>query len=46
MLGVAPVVLGWSTLAMDPIQALIMQWVGFIAMWWADLRATSLGWGA
>lgn len=45
-LGAAPVVLAWSTLAMDPVQALIMQWVGFTVMWWADLKATSLGWSA
>ena len=35
---------GWSTLALDPMGALIAQWVGFTAMWWADLRATTAGW--
>ena len=44
LLGAAPVVYGWSTLALDPIGALIAQWIGFTSMWWADLRATGLGW--
>lgn len=44
MLGAAPVVFGWSTLALDPMSALIAQWVGFTAMWWADLRVTGAGW--
>lgn len=44
-LGVVPVVWGWSTLALGPIEALIAQWVGFTWLWWADLRATSAGWG-
>ena len=44
-LGAAPVVFGWSTLALDPISALLAQWVGFTALWWTDMRATSLGWG-
>ncbi|EJF66309.1 hypothetical protein DICSQDRAFT_98350 [Dichomitus squalens LYAD-421 SS1] len=43
-LGAAPVVYGWSTLALDPVGALIAQWIGFTAMWWADLRVTGLGW--
>ncbi|EPS94346.1 hypothetical protein FOMPIDRAFT_131244 [Fomitopsis schrenkii] len=43
-LGVVPVVWGWSTLALGPIEALIAQWVGFTWLWWADLRATSAGW--
>ncbi|KZT00779.1 uncharacterized protein LAESUDRAFT_665271 [Laetiporus sulphureus 93-53] len=44
LLGAAPVVLGWSTLAMEPMTALIMQWIGFTGMWWADWKATSAGW--
>ncbi|KAI1791699.1 hypothetical protein LXA43DRAFT_1082517 [Ganoderma leucocontextum] len=44
LLGAAPVVYGWSTLALDPMGALIAQWIGFTAMWWADLRATTAGW--
>ncbi|CCM04713.1 uncharacterized protein FIBRA_06900 [Fibroporia radiculosa] len=44
LLGAAPVVFGWSTLALQPIEALITQWVGFTMMWWADLRATGAGW--
>ena len=42
----APVVLAWSTLAFQPIEALIAQWVGFTALWMADLRATNAGWSA
>ena len=37
-------VYGWSTLALDPMGALIAQWIGFTTMWWADLRATTAGW--
>ncbi|KAH9832501.1 uncharacterized protein C8Q71DRAFT_776717 [Rhodofomes roseus] len=44
LLGAFPVVFGWSTLELQPIEALIAQWVGFTWMWWADLRATSAGW--
>lgn len=44
LLGAAPVVFGWSTLALQPVEALISQWVGFTALWWADLRATGAGW--
>lgn len=45
MLGAAPVIWGWSTLALDPTMALIVQWVGFTGLWWADLKATTAGWG-
>ncbi len=45
LLGAAPVVFGWSTLALDPTMALIAQWFGFTGLWWADLRATGAGWG-
>lgn len=44
MLGAAPVVFGWSTLALDPINALIAQWLGFTGLWWADMKATGQGW--
>ncbi|GBE81689.1 hypothetical protein SCP_0400600 [Sparassis crispa] len=44
LLGAAPVVFGWSTLALQPLEALIAQWVGFTGLWWADLRATNAGW--
>ncbi|KAH8099568.1 hypothetical protein BXZ70DRAFT_942344 [Cristinia sonorae] len=43
-LGAAPVVWGWSTLAFMPMEALILQWAGFTALWYADLRATNAGW--
>jgi len=43
-LGVAPVVFAWSTLALDPTMALIAQWGGFTALWYADMRVTSAGW--
>ncbi|KAI0672692.1 hypothetical protein C8Q78DRAFT_970296 [Trametes maxima] len=44
LLGAAPVVFAWSTLALDPVNALIAQWVGFTGLWWADLRVTGAGW--
>ncbi|PCH36513.1 hypothetical protein WOLCODRAFT_140496 [Wolfiporia cocos MD-104 SS10] len=43
-LGATPVVLGWSSLALQPVEALIAQFVAFTCMWWADLRATNAGW--
>ena len=45
-LGAAPVVFGWSTLALDPINALLAQWVGFTGLWYADMKATNKGWSA
>jgi len=44
LLGAAPVIFGWSTLAFDPMNALILQWAGFTGLWYADLRATGAGW--
>ena len=44
MLGAAPVLYGWPTLALQPTTALIAQWVGFTALWWADMKATNAGW--
>jgi len=43
-LGAAPVLWAWPTLALQPTSALIVQWVGFTVLWWADLRATGAGW--
>ncbi|THH16146.1 hypothetical protein EW146_g4433 [Bondarzewia mesenterica] len=44
LLGAAPVLYAWPTLALDPTLALIAQWVGFTGLWWADLKATTAGW--
>ena len=44
-LGTAPVLIAWPTLAMDPTTALIVQWAGFTGMWYADSKATNMGWG-
>jgi hypothetical protein len=44
-LGAAPILVGWPTLALQPTMALIAQWVGFTALWYADLKATHAGWG-
>lgn len=43
-LGAVPVVYAWSTLAFDPLLALVAQWVGYTALWWVDMKATSAGW--
>jgi len=43
-LGAAPVAFAWPTLMLDPATALIAQWLGFTAMWAADMRATNMGW--
>jgi hypothetical protein len=44
LLGAAPVLFAWPTLALQPTMALIAQWAGFTALWWADSRVTGLGW--
>jgi len=44
LLGAAPLFIAWPSLAMLPMQALILQWVGFTGLWWADLKVTGLGW--
>ena len=43
-LGAAPVLYGWPTLMLEPTTVLIVQWVGFTGLWWADLKATNAGW--
>jgi hypothetical protein len=45
-LGAAPVLYAWPTLALEPMAALIAQWVGFTGLWWADYKVTGLGWSA
>jgi hypothetical protein len=44
-LGAAPVLFAWPTLALQPMTALIWQWIGFTALWYADSKATLNGWG-
>lgn len=44
-LGAAPVLFAWPTLALQPMYALIWQWIGFTGLWYADSKATSNGWG-
>jgi len=44
MLGAAPVLIAWPTLAMGPTTALIVQWFGFTGLWYADVKATAQGW--
>ena len=44
-LGAAPVLFAWPTLALQPMSALIWQWIGFTGLWYADSKATSSGWG-
>lgn len=44
-LGTAPMLLAWSTLGgMQPTMALVVQWVGFTGLWYADSKATMAGW--
>ncbi|KAL0569395.1 hypothetical protein V5O48_012573 [Marasmius crinis-equi] len=43
-LGAAPVLFAWPTLAFQPMTALLVQWVGFTGLWWADSQATKMGW--
>lgn len=44
LLGALPVIYGWSTLALDPMYALMAQWAGFTGMWYVDMKATSAAW--
>lgn len=44
MLGAAPVLFAWPTLALQPMTALLVQWVGFTGLWWADSKVTTMGW--
>jgi len=43
-LGAVPVLYAWPTLVLDPMTALIAQWVGFTGLWYAESRATTAGW--
>jgi hypothetical protein len=45
ILGATPIVIAWPTLAMDPTAALMVQWLGFTGLWYADVKATAAGWG-
>ncbi|KAF9261456.1 hypothetical protein L218DRAFT_961458 [Marasmius fiardii PR-910] len=44
LLGAAPIVFAWPTLALQPMTALLSQWVGFTCLWWADAKVTGMGW--
>ncbi|KIK97514.1 hypothetical protein PAXRUDRAFT_218731 [Paxillus rubicundulus Ve08.2h10] len=44
LLGVSPAMLAWSTITLQPTSALLCQWLGFTALWYADNKATSAGW--
>lgn len=44
LLGISPAVLAWSTITLQPTSALLFQWLGFTALWYADNQATSAGW--
>ena len=43
-LGAAPMLVAWPTLGMQPMMALLLQWVGFTGLWLADSKATTAGW--
>ncbi|KAH8813628.1 hypothetical protein DL96DRAFT_1505544 [Flagelloscypha sp. PMI_526] len=44
-LGTAPVLYGWGTvMLLNPVGALIAQWVGFTGLWYADAKVTTAGW--
>ncbi|KIK59333.1 hypothetical protein GYMLUDRAFT_44694 [Collybiopsis luxurians FD-317 M1] len=44
MLGAAPIFFAWPTLALQPMTALVIQWVGFTGLWWADATVCGMGW--
>jgi len=43
-LGAAPMLIAWPTLGMQPMMALLLQWMGFTGLWLADSKATTAGW--
>lgn len=46
VLGVAPFVAGWASLALSPSLALglVAQWFSWVGAWYLDLKATKWGW--
>jgi len=44
LLGVAPALVAWPTLALSPMTALVTQWVGFTTLWYFDMKVTGSGW--
>ncbi|KAJ3784815.1 hypothetical protein GGU10DRAFT_356829 [Lentinula aff. detonsa] len=44
LLGAAPIFFAWPTLALQPMTALLVQWVGFTGLWWADATVSGMGW--
>ncbi|KAL4069129.1 hypothetical protein J3A83DRAFT_4248814 [Scleroderma citrinum] len=44
ILGISPAVVAWSTITLEPMMALLCQWIGFMGLWYADNRATAAGW--
>ncbi|KAF8342177.1 uncharacterized protein EI90DRAFT_3116116 [Cantharellus anzutake] len=42
--GVTPLLAAWPTLAMEPHTALVVQWFTFTTLWYADMKATEVGW--
>ncbi|KAF8559751.1 hypothetical protein OG21DRAFT_1402578 [Imleria badia] len=44
LLGVSPAVVAWSTITLQPTSALLCQWLGFTALWYADNKVTAAGW--
>lgn len=43
-LGTAPMLVAWTSLGMQPMEALVVQWLAFTGLWYADSKATMAGW--
>jgi len=43
-LGTAPMLVAWTSLGMQPMEALVLQWFAFTGLWYADSKATMAGW--
>lgn len=43
-LGTAPMMVAWYTLTLEPMTALVVQWLGYTGLWYADSQATMAGW--
>ena len=45
LLGTAPMLVAWSSLTLQPMEALVLQWCAFTGLWYMDSKVTMFGWG-
>lgn len=44
-LGAVPMMFALPSLGMLPLEGILLQWIGFMSIWWADLKVSQQGWG-